>query len=190
MWRATPCFSPFLWRWGLPAGSFSRFCLLRVCVESSSYPPPFSCVLKALCPLWYVSFSVPSLFFRVFFFFLQSGGQSVQEAILVYPRGSCGSAMYCLFGHLLVCFSQTAALLVSQSNMAWRSFMQAGGSGCQSFAYSWCFFSAKCGCSVSVRFFIYRSHTVCFLPLVTILHLFILLICDLYIFFSEWLLKA
>jgi hypothetical protein len=31
------------------------------------------------------------------------------------------------------------------------------------------FFSAKCVSSISARFLIYRSHAVCFLPLVTIL---------------------
>jgi hypothetical protein len=37
------------------------------------------------------------------------------------------------------------------------------------FAYSWCFFSAKCGSSVSAKFLFYGAHTVCFLPLATIL---------------------
>jgi hypothetical protein len=44
------------------------------------------------------------------------------------------------------------ALLFSQCNVAWRSFVQAGGSGCRSFASSWFFFSAKCGSSISVKF--------------------------------------
>jgi hypothetical protein len=75
----------------------------------------------------------------------------------------------------LVCISQAVlepasggagALLFSQCNMAWRNFVMAGGSGCQSFAYSWCFFPTKCCSSVSARFFIYRAHAV---TLVTIL---------------------
>jgi hypothetical protein len=32
---------------------------------------------------------------------------------------------------------------------------------------SWCFFSAKCGSRISTRFLIYRTHAVCFFPLVT-----------------------
>jgi hypothetical protein len=92
------------------------------------------------------SFSVPCLFF--FFFFLWDMGQSVQGAMLVYPRGSCGDTTCCLFAHLLVCISQTGlepasggtgALLFSQGNMVWRCFAQAGGLRCQSFAFSWCF---------------------------------------------------
>jgi hypothetical protein len=63
---------------------------------------------------------------------------------------------------------QYGALLVSQCNVEWRSFVQAGGLGCQSFASSWCFLSAKRGSSVSARFLIYGAHVVCFLPLVAI----------------------
>jgi hypothetical protein len=60
---------------------------------------------------------------------------------------------------------------ISQCNVTWRSFVQAGGSGCKSFTYSWWFFSAKCGSRVSARFLIYGSRAVCFLPLVAILDL-------------------
>jgi hypothetical protein len=58
--------------------------------------------------------------------------------MLVYPWGGSGSTACCLFAHLLVCISQvdlelvsdsSGALLVSQCNVAWRSFVQAGGSG-------------------------------------------------------------
>jgi hypothetical protein len=63
------------------------------------------------------------------------------------------------------------ALLVLQYNMVWRSFVQAGGSGCWSFASSWWFFPAKCGSSVSARFLICGAHAIYFLPLVTILDL-------------------
>jgi hypothetical protein len=79
-------------------------------------------------------------------------GVCLSGAMLVYPRGSCGNTISLLFGHLLVYICQIAlelvsggagALLVSQCNMAWRSFVQAEGSGCQSFASSWWFFSAK-----------------------------------------------
>jgi hypothetical protein len=78
---------------------------------------------------------------------------------------------------LLVCISQAGlelassgaeVLLFSQCNVMWRSFVQAGGLGCQSFA-SWWVFSAMCGCSVSAIFLICRAQAVCFLPLVAIL---------------------
>jgi hypothetical protein len=83
-----------------------------------------------------------------------------------------------LIGALFICISQAGlglmsagmgVLLFSQCNMAWRSFLQAEGSQCWSFDSSWCFFSAKCGSSISAKFLIYRAHTVCFCPLVTIL---------------------
>jgi hypothetical protein len=116
-------------------------------------PPPFSSVLRAPSRLCCVSFSVPCLLFRFFLlFFLWGRGQSVQGAMLVYLRGGCGSTTCYLFAHLLVCISQAdlelvsggvGALLVSQCNMVWRSFVRAGGSGCQSFAYSWWFFSCQ-----------------------------------------------
>jgi hypothetical protein len=61
------------------------------------------------------------------------------------------------------------ALLFSQCNMAWRSFLWARGLECQSFDSAWCFISAKCGSSFSARFLIHRAHTVCFCALVAIL---------------------
>jgi hypothetical protein len=62
------------------------------------------------------------------------------------------------------------ALLFSQFNVVWRSFVQAVGSGCRSFDSSWCFISAKCGSSVLAIFLIYGAHSFCFYALVTILH--------------------
>jgi hypothetical protein len=51
--------------------------------------PLFSDVFTAPGPLCCVFFS-SSLFF-IQFFFCGAGGQSVQGAMLVYPRGGCGS---------------------------------------------------------------------------------------------------
>jgi hypothetical protein len=46
------------------------------------------------------------LFSLVFFsFFSQGGGQSVQEAVLIWPRAVCGSTV-CHLAHLVVCVSQ------------------------------------------------------------------------------------
>jgi hypothetical protein len=98
--------------------------------------------------------------------------------MLVYPRGGCGNTVCCLFTHLLVCISQTdlevvsggvGALLDSQCNMAWRSFVPAGDSECWIFASSWCLFFAKGGSRSSARFLTYGAHAVCFLLLVTML---------------------
>jgi hypothetical protein len=55
-----------------------------------------------------------------------------------------------------------AAHLFSQCNMAWRSFLWTGGSGCQNFDSPWCFISVKCGSSVSARFLIHSAHAICF----------------------------
>jgi hypothetical protein len=124
-------------------------------MESSSLLLPTSPVhsehpaLSAACPFQFlVYYSV----FCLFVCFLRGGNQSVQGSMLVYPRDGCESTTCCLFAHLLVCVSQTSlepvsggagALRVPQHNMAWRSFVQAGGSGCQSFASSWWFFSCQ-----------------------------------------------
>jgi hypothetical protein len=142
---------------------FSSLCLLKVHLEIISLPLPPSLMCSessthsAACPfLFLVYYSV--------FFFLQGQIQSAQGPMLVYPRGNCENTMCCLFAHLLVCISHAGlepvsgslgALLFSQCSMAWRSCVQVGGSGCQSFDSSWCFFSAKCGSSVSASFFFF-----------------------------------
>jgi hypothetical protein len=67
-------------------------------------PPPFSDALRAPRPSAVCSFSVLCLLFSWFFFFVAGGGgQSVQGAMLVYPKGGCGNTTWCLFAHLLVC---------------------------------------------------------------------------------------
>jgi hypothetical protein len=105
------------------------------CREQLLALSPFSSVLKAPYSLLHVLFS--SLFI-IQFCFLQGGGQSDQDTMLVYPRGGCVSTACCLFAHLLVCISQAglesasggaAAPLVSQCNVVCRSFVQAGGQG-------------------------------------------------------------
>jgi hypothetical protein len=157
---------------------YCRLFLLKVPMESSFLLFPLLWPAQSTPPLCCMSFSVPCLLFRFFFLFWGSRAQSVQGAMLVYPRGGCGSTMCHLFAHLLVCISQAdfdlvscsvGALLVSQCNVVWRSFVQVGGLRCWSFASSWWYFSAKCGASISARFFIYGAHTACFLPVVTIL---------------------
>jgi hypothetical protein len=61
------------------------------------------------------------------------------------------------------------AHLFSQCNVAWRSFPQDRGSGCQSFDSYWCFISTKCDSSISARFWSHRAHAVCFHTQVAIL---------------------
>jgi hypothetical protein len=112
-----------------------------------------------------------------FSFFSLDGGQSVQGAMLIWPRVFCGSTIYCL-AHLVVHVFPSllgtgsgrgiGALLVSPFNLKWRFSSQAGGVKGSKF----CLFSvalpARCVSSVSPRFY-FRRHAFCFLTLAAIL---------------------
>jgi hypothetical protein len=74
--------------------------------------PPFSYVLRAPYPLCCV-FLFRSLFIILFFLFW-GRVQSVQGAMLVYPKGSCGNMMCRLFSHLLFCVSQAGLVQASE----------------------------------------------------------------------------
>jgi hypothetical protein len=94
---------PFLWYSGLLA------CLpfQALFTESSRRdqllaPLPFSGALRASHPLCCV-FLFSSLFI-IQFFFCGVGSQSIQGAMLVYPKGGCGTTTCCLFAYLLVCW--------------------------------------------------------------------------------------
>jgi hypothetical protein len=126
-------------------------------------PPCLPCVFIVLIAYYSVSLFSPG------------GGQSVQGAMLIWPRVVCGNTMYFL-AHLVLS-SQTVwawatgtpgALLVSPFDVKWRFSAQAGDVKGSKF----CLFSvalpARCVSSVSPRFHC-RRHTFCFLPLATIL---------------------
>jgi hypothetical protein len=149
---------------------FSSLFLLKIPTQISSFLLPPSPVLSehptacAVC-----SFSVSCLLLSIFF--LWGRHQSVQRTMLVYHRGSCGNTACHIFAHLLVCVSQAGlewtfgsvgALMFSQCNVAWRSH---GGSGCQIFYSSWCFFFCQVWLQHLRKFFIYGAHSVCFCPL-------------------------
>jgi hypothetical protein len=115
----------------------SSLCLLKVCMEISSLPLLW-CAQSTLPPLLHVPFQFLVYYSVLFCFVLWGRGQSVQGAMLFYPRGSCGNTTCLLFGHLLVCISQAGlepasggagAFLVSQCNVAWRSFVWDGVQG-------------------------------------------------------------
>jgi hypothetical protein len=110
--RSASCSSSLLWWQGLPPGYFCRLCLLKVPVEISSLLLLISpeC-LEHPAPLLCVPFQF--LVYYSVFIFLQGGGQSVQGAMLVYPRGGCGGTACRLFAHLLVCISQAGLELAS-----------------------------------------------------------------------------
>jgi hypothetical protein len=108
------------------------------------------CIQCPLHPLLCVLFSSLFIISFCFFFFFCSLWVSLS---LVYPRDSCRNTICFLFAQLLVCVSQAGleqasagmgALLFSQCNVVWRSFVRDGDLGCQSFASSWCFFFFFC----------------------------------------------
>jgi hypothetical protein len=74
-WRSAPCPSPLL-----------------QCAQST--PPPLLSF-----PFYFL------VYYSVFCLFVLRGrGQSVQGALLIYPRGGCGITVCHLFAHLLVCW--------------------------------------------------------------------------------------
>jgi hypothetical protein len=100
-------------------------------------------------------------FFSVCFLFLRGGGQSVQGAMLVYPRGGCEDTACHLFAYMLVCMSQagqelvpgsTGALLVSPCIVVWGRYAWAGSLEVSEFCRFLVVFPAKCVSSVSARF--------------------------------------
>jgi hypothetical protein len=137
----------------------------------SSFSGTLTASLPTAC-----SFSVPWLLL----FFLPGRGS-------VSPRGCAALSQrwlweYCVMlicspvglldvfqAVLLLVSGGAGVLLFAQCNMAWRSFVWAGGLGCWTFDSSWCYFSDKCGSTVSARFLIYIAHAVYFCMLVAIL---------------------
>jgi hypothetical protein len=115
-------FCNVVWLWMLLTGSGDEFCgMLSALFQAVAYHLPFVspsafpafvywkftqrsapclspllwCAQSTLLPLQHIPFQF-FIYHSVFFF--RAGGQSVQGAILVYPRGGC------VFAHLLVCW--------------------------------------------------------------------------------------
>jgi hypothetical protein len=111
-------------------------------------PSPPS-ALRAPHPLCYMYFFV-AVYYSVCFISLFSlgGGQSVQGAMMIWPRDVCGSTVCCL-AHLVVCFSQASRSwhLVSQESSWFLHLPWSGDAMCgmgvwrsRSFASSLWFF--------------------------------------------------
>jgi hypothetical protein len=66
------------------------------------FPSLPSLALRAPCPLCYVPFLLLLLIIQFFFLFSLGGGQSLQGAMLIWPRVVCGSTVCCL-AHLVFC---------------------------------------------------------------------------------------
>jgi hypothetical protein len=71
---------------------------IRLAVRDFPFPPS---ALRVPHPLCHVSFFLLLLIIQ-FLFFSLGGGQSVQGAMLIWPRDGCGSTTCCL-AHLVVC---------------------------------------------------------------------------------------
>jgi hypothetical protein len=122
----------------------SSVCLLKVPSEIRSFALPLSLVCSkhpsAACPFQFL------IYYSGFF---AGQGSVFPLGCAGLSRGSCGNTACRLLAHLLVCISQaglepvsggTGALLFSQCNMVWRSFVWAGGSVCRSFDSLWWIF--------------------------------------------------
>jgi hypothetical protein len=96
---ATPAFSGWL--------VYLQFC--------EGLPLPHSSVFRVPCPLLHVFLLLLFIQFFFFLFFPLCWGQSVQGAMLIWPRVVCGSTECCL-AHLVVCFSQ--------ARRSWRLVMR------------------------------------------------------------------
>jgi hypothetical protein len=136
--------------------------------------PLLQCASSIPVPSAVCYFSVCCLFS---FFYAGEEGQSAQGSI----QGWLGEYCVMLGVHLLVCrmspkqvwrqhLALVGAILFTQFNVVWGSFLWARGSGCQSFDSPRCFISTKCGSSTSAKFLIHGAHAVCFCALVAILY--------------------
>jgi hypothetical protein len=182
------CYLPYFRQWLITCPLLALLPFQSLFTENSHgyqllTPLPFSSALRALHPLCYVLlFSSLFIiqFFCWFFFFFAGQRSAFQGAMLVYPRGSCGNIVCRLFAHPLICVSHAGlevassgtGALFSQCNVAWISFVWAGGSGCWSFDSSWCFVLfcfLQVWLQLSVKSLIYGNHAVCFCPLDTAL---------------------
>jgi hypothetical protein len=127
-------------------------------------PPSFQRVLTVLIAYYSVSLFFPG------------GGQSVQGAMLLWPRLVCGATTVpqSLPGPCLPkpygCqpLAALGALLVSSFNVKWRFSVPAGDVEGSKLCLFSVIMPAKCVSSVSPRF-LYRRVAFCFLPLAAIL---------------------
>jgi hypothetical protein len=127
----------------------SGLCLLKVHVEMRSLLLPPSLVqLQHPAPSAVCSFSVPCLF-SFCFFFAGLGEVSLSRWLCLFIPGVAegkthkswhSSVDLHLPSRLELVSGSMGALLLSQYNMAWRSFLWAGGSGYRSFTSSFLVF--------------------------------------------------
>jgi hypothetical protein len=182
------------------ASAFPAFVYWKFAWRSAPYSSPLLwCAYSTLPSLLCVSFQF-LVYYSVFFYGAEEGSVC-PGGYADLSQGWLGEYCVMLGAHLFglpnvsqavseLAYGSAGALLFSQCNVAWSSFVQAGGSGCLCFDSSWCFFSAKCSSSASARVLIYRAHTVCFCTLVAILDPPPNLWCIIYLIFSTILWRS
>jgi hypothetical protein len=139
-----------------------------------SLPPIFSA--QGAPPSFQHVLIVVIAYYSVSLFFSPGGGQSVQGAMLLWPRLVCGATTVPrsspglrfpkLYGRRPL--AAPGALLVSPFNMKWRFSAPAGDVEGSKLCLFSVIMPAKCVSSVSPRFH-YRRVAFCFLPLAAIL---------------------
>jgi hypothetical protein len=135
-------------------------------LQRSGRPTSFQCVLTVLIAYYSVSL----------FFFFPGGGQSVQGAMLLWPRLVCGATAIpwsspgpCLpKQYWRRPLAAPGALLISLFNVKWRFSAPAGDVEGSKLCLFLVIMPAKCVSSVSPRFH-YKRVAFCFLPLAAIL---------------------
>jgi hypothetical protein len=139
-----------------------------------SLPPIFSA--QGAPPSFQRVLTVLIAYYSVSLFFFLGGGQSVQGAMLLWPRLVCGATavprsspgprLPTPYGRWPLV--APGALLVSPFNVKWRFSAPAGGVEGSKLCLFSVIMPAKCVSSVSPRFH-YRRVAFCFLPLAAIL---------------------
>jgi hypothetical protein len=156
----------------------SILCFLKVHAGIGSLPlsPSLEHAFNVPSPLLCVSFQL-LVYCSIFFLW----GFSLPMGLCWFiPGVAGGNTTWFLVLNCLVCLKSPQqvwswhlaavwALLFSQCNVVWRSFLWARGPGCRSFDSPWCFIFSKCVSSISARFLIHGAHAVCFCSLVSIL---------------------
>jgi hypothetical protein len=106
-WRSALWSCPLLQGNGSLAVYFSRLVYWKFVQSSALCLSPIPWCSQGTPPLLLnVPFQFLVYYSVLFCFFLWGGSQSVQGAMLVYPKVSCRNTVYHLFAHLLVCISQ------------------------------------------------------------------------------------
>jgi hypothetical protein len=149
-----------------PAGAFPAWPSLFIYSSGKdSLPRPFS--TQCTSPSFPSVFIVLTAYYS-FYLFSLGGGQSVQGAMLIWPRVVCGSTTVPLTSPCPCLPKPSGHGRLDFVYVKWRFSVP---TGCVEWS-KFCLFSvvlpARCVSSVSPRFH-YRRHAFCFLPLATIL---------------------